>query len=107
MKNLKLAGFHMDSIMEAGSGEEAFALLLHHTVDLIMTDWYMPNMTGLEFTKKIRADEKLKNIPILMVSSETHKDKIIEAIKEGISDYIVKPFNAAALQDKIKKVFAI
>lgn len=105
-KNLRLAGFHADNIMEAGSGEEAFAILLKQPVDLIMTDWYMPNMTGLEFTKKVRGDDKLKKIPILMVSSETHKEKIIEAIKEGISDYIIKPFNAVALQDKVKKVFA-
>lgn len=105
-KNLRLAGFQADNIMEACSGEEALPLLLHHPIDLIMTDWYMPNMTGLEFTKKVRGDDKLKKIPILMVSSETHKDKIIEAIKEGVSDYIVKPFNAAALQDKVKKVFA-
>jgi two-component system, chemotaxis family, chemotaxis protein CheY len=72
--------------------------------DLIVSDWNMPNMTGLEFLKAVRADGCLKGVPFIMMSSEADKEKIMEAVQAGVNQYIVKPFNAVQLEEKIKAI---
>jgi two-component system chemotaxis response regulator CheY len=104
-KNLIQAGFNESNIIEAPDGEEALNLLSGEEVDLIISDWHMPKMNGLEFLKRVRASETRKDIPVLMVTAEMHKENILDAIKAGVNDYIIKPFNAIQLQDKIKKVY--
>lgn len=94
------------NIIEAEDGEIAYKLLKSTPdVEFIVSDWNMPNMTGLEFLKTVRADEKLKHLPFLMVTAEAEKENIIEAVKSGVSNYVVKPFTAATLKEKMAKVF--
>lgn len=107
IKNLKQSGFNENNITAAVDGEEALEKLCDEKVDLIVSDWHMPKMSGLEFLARTRKNDALKNIPFLMVSSENQKEKIMEAIKEGVSGYIIKPFNAIDLQAKIKSIFEI
>lgn len=78
-------------------------ILKSDNFNFIFADWNMPKMSGLDLLKTIREDEKYKDIPFVMVTSEANKDKIIEDVKAGADDYIVKPFNADALQETIKK----
>ena len=70
-----------------------------------MTDWNMPGMTGIELLRAVRADEKLKSIPVLMVTAEAKRDQIIAAAQAGVNGYVVKPFTAVALKEKIEKIF--
>ncbi len=72
---------------------------------MIITDWNMPKMSGLELLKAIRSDENLKELPVLMVTAEALKENIIEAVKAGVSNYIVKPFTAETMQEKLQKIF--
>lgn len=72
----------------------------------IVSDWNMPNMTGLELLKACKADPKLKEIPFMLVTAESEKEQIIEAAKSGVSEYVVKPFNAATLKDKLTRVYS-
>jgi two-component system chemotaxis response regulator CheY len=101
--NLKQLGF--TSISDAEDGAMGFKKLGEEPVDLIVSDWNMPKMTGIEFLKAVRADANFKGIPFLMVTSEADKDKIMEAVQAGVSQYIVKPFNAVQLEEKIKQIF--
>lgn len=94
---------HTD-IVEAGDGLEAIAKLQGGGFDLVLMDWNMPNMTGIEALKKIKADATLKSIPVIMVTSESEKTKIMEAIQAGASNYVVKPFQAEVLQEKIQAI---
>lgn len=71
----------------------------------VVTDWNMPNMTGIELLKAIRADATLKHLPVLMITAEAKKENIIEAAQNGASGYIVKPFTAGTLEEKLKKIF--
>ncbi len=71
---------------------------------MVVSDWNMPNMTGLELLKAVRADAKLKHMPFLMVTAEAEKENIIEAVKAGVSNYIVKPFTGQALKEKLDKI---
>ncbi|HHD11174.1 MAG TPA: response regulator [Deltaproteobacteria bacterium] len=96
---LKEAGF--TDIEEAENGIMALEKLRAGGFDLVITDWNMPEMTGLELLKRIREDEALKDIPVLMVTAEATKECVIEAVQAGVSNYIVKPFTAAALKEKI------
>ncbi len=105
IKNLKQAGFDDAKIKESTDGEDAIEKLSLDQVDLILTDWHMPKMDGLEFLKKIRANHSLQGIPTLMLTSEVEKSKVIEVVKAGVSDYVIKPFNAVELQNKIKNLF--
>jgi two-component system, chemotaxis family, chemotaxis protein CheY len=91
-------------VIEAENGAEAFNLLETNKVDLIVSDWNMPTMTGLEFLKKVRADERFKGLPFLLVTAEAQKENIIEAIQAKVSNYVVKPFTPAALAEKIAKI---
>ncbi len=93
------------NILEADDGSTALNILRKEKVDLVITDWNMPKMSGLELLKAIRADERLKDIPVMMVTAEALKENIIEAVKAGVNQYIVKPFTAQTLQEKINKIF--
>ncbi|HDM75865.1 MAG TPA: response regulator [Deltaproteobacteria bacterium] len=101
---LKELGFK--NILEADDGTTALEVLENNKVDLIISDWNMPKMTGLEFLKKVRASAEYKDIPFLMVTAEAQKENIIEAVKAKVSNYIVKPFTAQTLSEKIEKIFA-
>ena len=101
---LKQIGY--TSVEEAPDGKEALKKLKGGGFGLVVTDWNMPVMTGLELLKAIRADAELKSLPVLMVTAEAQKENIIEAIQSGVSNYVVKPFTAEALLEKLTKVFA-
>jgi two-component system chemotaxis response regulator CheY len=75
------------------------------SIDFLVTDWNMPGMTGIDLLRHVRADEKLKHLPVLMVTAEAKREQIIEAAQAGVNGYVVKPFTAQALKDKIEKIF--
>ena len=91
-------------LTEADDGASGLKAAGEAAYDLIVSDWNMPNMTGLEFLKAVRADAGLKGIAFIMVTSEADKEKIMEAVQAGVSQYIVKPFNAMQLEEKIKAI---
>ena len=99
---LKQLGF--SNVCEAADGALALEKVKSEKIDLIMSDWNMPNMTGMDFLKEVRADEQLKAIPFIMVTAEGKKENVIAAVHAGVSNYIVKPFNAATLKEKLSKV---
>jgi two-component system chemotaxis response regulator CheY len=99
---LKQGGY--ENIAEAEDGVTALKVLKSQKIDLVISDWNMPNMTGLELLKAVRADEDLKATPFLMVTAEALQDNVIAAVKAGVNNYIVKPFTAEVLNDKIKKI---
>ena len=95
------------NLTEAEDGEQALRMLnVEMDYEMVVSDWNMPNMTGLELLKAVRADAKLKHLPFLMVTAEAEKENIIEAVKAGVSNYIVKPFTGQALKDKLDKIEA-
>lgn len=98
-------GFSNPLIQEADDGESAIALLRTTPFDLVVTDWNMPNMTGIDLLRAIRAEESLKGMPVLMVTAENNRDQIIAAAQAGVNGYIVKPFTAATLKEKLTKIF--
>ena len=93
------------SIDEAEDGVEALKKLRSQNYDFVITDWNMPNMTGLELVQEIRKDPQLKHLPVLMVTAEAKKENVIAAIKAGVNNYVVKPFTAETLKEKIEKVW--
>ena len=104
VKNImKQLGFA--NVEEAENGEEALVKLRAESFGFIISDWNMPVMTGIELLRAVRADDKLKAIPLLMVTAEAQKENLIEAIQAGVSNYIVKPFTAEVLQEKMNKIF--
>ncbi|KJU83520.1 response regulator receiver domain-containing protein [Candidatus Magnetobacterium bavaricum] len=100
---LKQLGF--DKIEEAEDGEQAFTKLKNGGFDFLVTDWNMPNVTGLELLKRVRSDAKLKSMPVLMVTAEAEKEQVVEALKAGVNNYVIKPFTADVLKEKIEKIF--
>lgn len=100
---LKQLGFL--NMEEAENGQEALAKLRADNYGFVVSDWNMPVMPGIEMLRAIRADEKLKHIPVLMVTAEAQKENLIEAIQAGVNNYIVKPFTAETMQEKIGKIF--
>ncbi len=99
---LKQVGY--ENIVEAEDGVIALKILKSQKIDLVVSDWNMPNMTGLELLKAVRSDEELKSTPFLMVTAEALQDNVLAAVKAGVSNYIVKPFTAEVLNDKITKI---
>ena len=93
------------NVDEADDGSTALPKLKQNKYDIVISDWNMPKMTGLDLLKAVRADENLKSLPFLMVTAEALKDNIVAAALAGISDYVVKPFTAATLEEKLKKIF--
>ncbi|MHD0644700.1 chemotaxis response regulator CheY [Pseudomonas aeruginosa] len=104
VKNLLVDNGFSD-IEEAENGQDALDKLRAGKYDFVLTDWNMPVMTGLELLKEIRKDPALKHLPVLMVTAEAQKEQIIEAAKSGADGYVVKPFTAQILQEKLQKVF--
>jgi len=92
------------NVKEAEDGRDALAKMMAGKFDLLMTDWNMPNMNGLELVEAVRADANLKGIPILMVTTRNMKEDIVTAIKSGVNGYIVKPFDAKTLNTKINEI---
>jgi len=90
---------------EAEDGVAALAKLRGGNFEFVVSDWNMPNMTGIELLKAIRADDTLKHSPVLMVTAEAKKENIIAAAQAGASGYVVKPFTAAVLEEKLNKIF--
>jgi two-component system chemotaxis response regulator CheY len=100
---LKQIGF--TKVVEADDGTTALDVLRKDKIDLILADWNMPKMTGLDLLKTVRADGSLKDIPFLMVTAEAQKDSVLQAVQAGVSNYIVKPFTADAIKEKLKQMF--
>ncbi|MGV8078656.1 MAG: response regulator [Syntrophales bacterium] len=99
---LKQIGY--ENIVEAEDGSIALRVLKSQKIDLIISDWNMPNMTGLELLKAVRADDDLKTTPFLMVTAEALQENVVAAVKAGVSNYIVKPFTAEAMNEKLQKI---
>ena len=94
-----------NNIVEADDGSAAMKVLESQDVDFVISDWNMPNMSGLELLKAIRATDKLQKLPVLLVTAEALKENVVEAVKAGVNGYIVKPFTAEVLKDKIDSIF--
>ncbi|MDM4770777.1 chemotaxis response regulator CheY [Solimonas sp. SE-A11] len=104
VKNL-LADLGYTNTTEADDGKSAWPLLQAGDFEFVVTDWNMPGMTGIDLLKNIRADARLAKLPVLMVTAEAQRDQIIEAAKAGVNGYIIKPFTAVTLKEKIDKIF--
>ncbi len=96
----KQVGFK--NIFVADDGITALSELKKHDIDIIVSDWMMPNMTGIELLKAVRNDEEYKDIPFFMVTAEGGKANVLEAIKEGVTNYIVKPFTKEQVKEKLE-----
>ncbi|MBA3614016.1 MAG: chemotaxis response regulator CheY [Nitrospirales bacterium] len=101
---LRQIGF--SDIMEAENGQDALTKLKAGGFGLVVSDWNMPVMQGIELLRAVRADAELKTLPFLMVTAEAQKENLIEAVQAGVSNYVVKPFTAEVLQGKLEKIFA-
>jgi len=104
IKNL-LRDLGFTNTTEADDGLTAMPILQAGGIDFLVTDWNMPGMQGIDLLKAVRADEALSSLPVLMVTAETKREQIIEAAQAGVNGYIVKPFTAATLKEKIDKIF--
>ncbi|MCX7856715.1 MAG: response regulator [Deltaproteobacteria bacterium] len=102
IKNV-LKQIDIESVTEAENGKQALEILKNEKFDLIISDWIMPEMTGIEFLKACKGDENIKKIPFIMVTAEAQKSSVIEAIKSGADNYIVKPFTPEKLKEAIEK----
>lgn len=100
---LRQLGF--ENIVEADDGENAVRKLESERIDFVVSDWNMPNMSGLELLKWVRSHDEFKDLPFLMVTAEAQKENVLEAVKAKVSNYIVKPFTAETLSEKIEKIF--
>jgi two-component system chemotaxis response regulator CheY len=100
---LKQLGY--ENIEEAEDGEQAFSKLKTGGFDFVVSDWNMPNKDGISLLRSIRSDSELKGMPVLMVTAEAEKEKVVEAIRAGVSNYVVKPFTAEVLKEKMDKIF--
>ena len=101
---LKQIGF--SNITEAEDGNMALEVMRNEEIGLVVTDWNMPNMTGIELLQRIRDDGKSKNIPVLMLTAEGKTENVVAAVKAGVDNFIVKPFTAEVMQAKIEQIFA-
>jgi len=104
IKNL-LKDLGFSNIQEADDGSTALPMLQQGDFDFVVTDWNMPGMQGIDLLKNIRADDSLKHLPVLMVTAEAKKEQIIAAAQAGVNGYVVKPFTAATLKEKLDKIF--
>ena len=104
IKNL-LRDLGFTNTQEADDGNTALPILQSGGIDFLVTDWNMPGMTGLDLLKAVRKDPKLVSLPVLMVTAESKREQIIEAAQAGVNGYVVKPFTAATLEEKIDKIF--
>ena len=104
INTLKRAGYK--EVVEATDGKDAIAKMKVEEVNFVITDWNMPEMDGLTFVTKLRSMEEYKSIPILMVTTRSVKDDIVDALKAGVNNYIVKPFTPDTLKQKIEQILA-
>ena len=104
VKNL-LNDLGYSNTAEADDGHTALAALRAAPFDFVVTDWNMPGMTGIDLLRAIRADDRLKTLPVLMVTAEAKREQIIEAAQNGVNGYIIKPFTAQTLEEKLGKIF--
>ncbi len=104
IKNL-LRDLGFNNTQEADDGTTALPMLQSGNFDFLVTDWNMPGMQGIDLLKTLRADPKFADLPILMVTAEAKREQIIEAAQAGVNGYVVKPFTAATLKEKIDKIF--
>ncbi|MGB0468043.1 MAG: chemotaxis response regulator CheY [Pontibacterium sp.] len=104
IKNL-LKELGLTNIVEADDGATALPILKAGGIEFLITDWNMPNMTGIDLIREVRADPKLCDIPVLMVTAEAKREQIIAAAQAGVNGYVVKPFTATVLREKIDKIF--
>ncbi len=104
INTLKRAGF--SDVLEASDGRDALAKMKVEKVNFVITDWNMPEMDGLAFVTALRSMGEYKSLPILMVTTRSVKDDIMEALKAGVNNYIVKPFTPDTLKEKIEQVLA-
>jgi len=105
VRNL-LKQLSFNNVDEAEDGDVALEKLKQGSYDFVITDWNMPNMTGLELLKAIRSDDNLKALPVLLITAEAEKENVVLAAEAGVNDYIVKPFTGDVLQQKINRIFA-
>jgi two-component system, chemotaxis family, chemotaxis protein CheY len=94
------------NVTEADDGTTALPLLKDGNFDFLITDWNMPGMPGLELLKQVRADARLGKMPVLMLTAEAKREQIVEAAQAGVNGYVIKPFTAATLKEKIDKILA-
>jgi len=104
IKNL-LRDLGFVNAVEADDGQTALPILQSGGIDFLVTDWNMPGMTGLDLLKAVRADSNLANLPVLLVTAEAKREQIVEAAQAGVNGYVIKPFTAATLKEKIDKIF--
>ncbi|MBO1255212.1 chemotaxis response regulator CheY [Alteromonas sp. 5E99-2] len=104
IKNL-LKDLGFGNIQEADDGSTALPMLQQGDFDFVVTDWNMPGMQGIDLLRAIRADDKLKHMPVLMVTAEAKKEQIVAAAQAGVNGYVVKPFTAGTLKEKLDKIF--
>jgi two-component system chemotaxis response regulator CheY len=104
IKNL-LKDLGFANIQEADDGSSALPMLQQGDFDFVVTDWNMPGMQGIDLLRAIRADANLKHIPVLMVTAEAKKEQIVAAAQAGVNGYVIKPFTAATLKEKLAKIF--
>jgi two-component system chemotaxis response regulator CheY len=94
------------NVTEADDGKTALPLLKNGSFDFLITDWNMPGMPGLDLLKAVRSDAKLKKMPVLMLTAEAKREQIVEAAQAGVSGYVIKPFTAVTLKEKIDKILS-
>ena len=104
IKNI-LRQLGMNNVVEADDGTTAWDVLNKDKIDFIISDWNMPQMTGIELLRKVRSSEEFADLPFLMVTAEAQQENIIEAVQAKVSNYIVKPFTAEVMKQKIDKIF--
>lgn len=104
IKNL-LRDLGFTNVLEADDGKTALPILQQGGIQFLVTDWNMPGMTGIDLVRAVRADPKMAGMPILMVTAEAKREQIIAAAQAGVNGYVIKPFTAAVLKEKIDKIF--
>jgi two-component system, chemotaxis family, chemotaxis protein CheY len=103
IKNL-LHDLGYPNVTEADDGKTALPMLQAGSFDFLISDWNMPGMSGLDLIKAVRSDEKLKKMPVLMLTAEAKREQIIEAAQAGVNGYVIKPFTAETLKEKLDKI---
>jgi two-component system chemotaxis response regulator CheY len=104
VKNL-LKDLGFTNMVEADDGKTALPILQAGGIDFLVTDWNMPGMTGIDLLKAVRSDPNLVNLPVLMVTAEAKREQIVLAAQAGVNGYVIKPFTAGTLKEKIEKIF--
>ena len=104
VKNI-LTQLGFTNIVEAEDGKQALGKVMEGDIDMIISDWNMPNMMGIDFLKAVRGNPNTKSIPFLMVTAEANKENILAAVQAGVTNYVIKPFTAEVLEQKFKSMF--